>query len=312
MEKELDALFMALLGQAKDQTYIGEIAIITIKSLLPSKEDLGVRLDYRRFMEELKLWSYYRTGYNKSLFNIRNLEPDLYFREGDDSIFARILALVIANKDLEILSGQLIKNILFTSGSLEDLFENLLLARLLAMKLAGQEDYVAGLKEFLISFAQDEFLENYGGFYRLDTSLYRGNFKVDFEMEKVKLLSFLNGASLEGYSGLREVLALLLGEELEPGTLPARTLEAFLSGQEAKLANFYKTMASYLVRLRAGRIDPDLLYIKDYVLPDIFEFEEGQVFFHSLLGEARLVRKEEGEGETALVQTKTGFYLLKK
>ena len=48
-------------------SYLIEIMLISIKSLLPCQEKLGNRIDYRRFKAELELWKSYRHGMNRNL-----------------------------------------------------------------------------------------------------------------------------------------------------------------------------------------------------------------------------------------------------
>ena len=72
-------------------------------------------------------------------------------------------------------------------------------------------------------------------------------------------------------------------------------------------------MGDYLLKLRKSRIDPDRLKITEYILGNIHDLKVGEDFFHSLLGESRLIsRKMEDKILVSSVQTKTGIYKFKK
>ena len=122
----------------------------------------------------------------------------------------------------------------------------------------------------------------------------------------------LNGIPINSYSYLLDCINIL-GEK-EGNTFIGKILYDFLYKEvEYNLPNFYMNMADYILKLRKSRIDPTQLQIKEYILPDIFSFNEGEVFFHSLLKESRIIKKEAKNNIfTSLVQTKTGIYLFKK
>lgn len=311
MIKDLAELFLCLID-SKGPDYIREISVITSKSLVPSRQDAGIRIDYKRFIEELRLWLYYRADYNNSLKNINRLDEETYFNEIDDSIFSRIIPLVIVNRDRAIMEEEVIKNILFTSGNIESLFTYYLMAYTLSLKIDGEENLIDRLKDIVINFSQKTFMASYEKFYRLDLNINK-KFKIDIELERIKLLNYLNGESLGGYGPFREVLELSLGKDIEVKSFEARVVKGFLDGKNYDLDSFYKNLANYLMNLRNSRIDIDRLKIEKYILPDLFQYEKGDSFFHSLLGNGIVENKTLVKDTIELhVLTKSGRYILKK
>lgn len=313
LEKLMGNVFIEDMKSHNKYTYISQIGILAIKSLIPSTDDLGVRVNYKRFLEELNLWKGYRTGDNFALLNIEEKDQDIYWKERDNSIFSRAIPIILANQEFNTVEEELIKNILFTTGNLRDMFEHLSIAYLIYLILEKEEDILDKLKEKIISFGQVEFLNKYEMCYKLPLETYRGNYKVDFEKEKIQIISLLNGVDSKEYIYLLDLIKVI--DKEKGNTFIGRVFHGFLYGREVQfdLPRFYLNLGIYLVNLRKSRINPRDLEIEEYILPDIFTFNEGEVFFHSLLQNSKIIKKEVKAGVlTSLVQTKTGMYLFKK
>lgn len=314
IEKLLISLFNEDYSTNRDFSYISQLAVITIKSLMPMKNEEAVRIDYTRFIEELKLWLYYRNGENPSLLNIQGkIDKDIYWNNEDNSTVSRIIPLLLANNKYEIIEEETIKNLIFTTGNLELLFESLSIAYLLYLVIQKEEDIIYKLKQMIIGFAQINFLNKYEKFYRLSIIECPQNFKVEFERKKISLLNSLNGINNGKYENLLDCLDVI--EKKEPKTSIGNIVYNFLYKRDIKfnLPKFYMELIEYITKLRKSRIDPKYLEIKEYILPDIFSFKEEDVFFHSLLKESKVIKKEvKGNAFTSLVQTRTGMYLFKK
>lgn len=294
-------------------TYISQIGILTIKSLIPSIDDLGVRINYKRFEEELKLWEDYRIGGNPSLLNGEKLESETYWNGKDNSIISRIIPIVIANQSYEIIEEEVIKNILFTTGNINQMFEYVTISYMLYLLLSKEEDLIEQLKEKIIGFGQVEFLQKYQKDYKVSLDDYPGNYKIEFEKEKIYIINLLNEVDNGKYENLSDCIGVL--ENNQGKTLIGKSVFSFLYGNdiEYSLPNFYLNMGKYLTNLRKSRIDPEDLEIKEYILPDIFSFNEGDSFFHSLLRDSKIIKKEvRNETLTSSVQTRTGIYVFKK
>lgn len=313
-ERLLLNLFQEDYNGEKRYGYISQLSIITTKSLIPMMNEEGVRIDYIRFLEEFKLWLNYRIGENSSLLNAQGrVNPSLYWNDKDDSIISRIIPIVLANQRYEIIEEETIRNILFTSGNLQILFETIAIVHLLYLVLRNEDNITEKLKENIIGFSQTKYMDKYKKYYRIEIENYSGNFKVEFEREKIHLLNFLNGIMNNRYLSLEDILKVL--DKEEPKTLIGKVLYDFLhdSNKEYNLPRFYINLGEYIISLRKSRIDPDKLKIKEYILPDVFNFNEGDVFFHSLLKEAKVIKKEVKDNTlTSLIQTKTGMYLFKR
>lgn len=320
MERLLLDLFQKDYLNNKNYTYISQLAVITIKSLLPMKDEEGIRIDYRRFTEEYKLWLNYRNGDNSSLLNTQGrVIHEIYWGQIDDSIISRIIPLVLANKDYSIIEEETIKNILYTTGNLQVLFEGLALTYLLFLVVNNSNGHldndklIDSIKDKIISFSQTDFLEKYESCYRVNIETYNGNYKVAFEREKLNLLNSLYTLESNRYSALIDSIKVIEGNEGR--TFIGQVLYDYLHRQNKgyEISAFHLSLGEYIINLRKSRIDPEKLKIKEYILPDIFSFEEGQVFYHSLLREVKVIKKEvKDKTLTSLIQTKTGMYLFRK
>ncbi len=286
------------------------------------KDEEGTRIDYKRFTEEYKLWLQYRNGDNPSLLNLQGrVIPEIYWGEKDDSIIGRIIPLVVVNKDYDILEEEVIKNILFTTGNLQALFEGLAISYLLyhvmnnssGLQALTKEKLVDGLKDRVIKFSQISYIEKYKSHYRINIENYNGNFRVEFEKEKLNLLNALYTLGSNRYYSLIDFFKVIEGDE--GNTLIGRFLYDYLysKNNNYEISEFHLSLGEYIINLRRSRIDPEKLKINEYILPDVFSFEEGEVFYHSLLREVKIIKKEvKGKTLTSLLQTKTGMYLFRK
>lgn len=314
-------LFQEDFNVEKRYSYISQLAIITTKSLIPMMNEEAIRIDYKRFIEEFKLWLSYRIGENPSLLNTQGrINPSVYWSEKDDSLIGRIIPLVLVNQNYKALEEETIKNILFTTGNLQALIEGISISYLLhsldnypGLILDSRYDIINKLKEIIIGFSQIDYMDKYKKYYRIEIEDYPSNFKVDFEREKIHLLNLLNGIKNNRYPYLEDMLEVL--DEKEPNTFVGKILYSFLYdlNKEYNLPKFYTSLGEYSISLKKSRIDPEKLKIVEYILPDVFSFDEGQVFFHSLLKESKVIKKEVKDNTlTSLIQTKTGMYLFKR
>ncbi|NLJ78948.1 MAG: hypothetical protein GX329_06275 [Tissierellia bacterium] len=293
-------------------SHITDLIIITIKCLMPSEEELGVNIDYRRYEEEIKLWEYYRRGENNSLINILgDIDPHIYWNGRDDTAILRMLPIVLANKDYLILREEAIKNVLFSTGNIETIMEALLVAKLLYLILVDTEDICHHLKQEIINLSQVDFMDRYQNRFRAPIGAYDGQFSIDFERHKIHALNILNSSRSQWFESLQDCMKVYL-DNLSGDSIIGSSLESYLTGQnigETKLANYYAGLAIYICNLRRGRIDPNALKIDRYDLPDVFQFDEGDVFFHSLLNKSKVIKKEiTSEGLIIYLSTKLGIY----
>lgn len=293
-------------------THITDLIMITIKSLIPSEDSVEINIDYRRYDEEIKLWKYYGHGDNPSLKNIYGkIESHIYLNEIDDTVYPRILPIVLVNKDYSVIKKELIKNVLFTTGNIEILIESILLSKLLYLLINEEDDIVGKLKEEIIKLSQIEFIEDYGDDYRIPVEEFENEFTISFERNRIFALNTLNGIYSSNFKTLEDSLEVFVNEKIGSTNI-GRCISGFLDKEykdEVNLENYYKELISYLYRLRKGRINPESLRIKEYLLPDVFNFEEGEVFYHSLLNKVKVIKKEKANSKTIIyLNTKSGIY----
>ena len=82
LEQLLLNVFREDFNRNKRFSYISQLTVITVKALIPMMDEHGIRIDYTRFEEELKLWINYRNGENASLLNTQGrVNPQIYWKE---------------------------------------------------------------------------------------------------------------------------------------------------------------------------------------------------------------------------------------
>ena len=309
----LMALFDVATKGKGGPTHITDLILVNIKSLLPSVDYTRLSIDYRRYTEELKLWKYYRHGENRALINIlEGLEPHIYWKEKDDTVYPRIMPIILANTDYSNIKEEVIKNILFTTGNIETLIEGLLLSRLLYMNLLNNHNIIDKLKEEVINFKQDEFLNKYKKDYRLPIDQYQENYKVEFERNKIFALNTLNLAYSNKFKTLEDCIKLMVSEE-EAKTIIGQSLKSFGENKTYPDNSYYYSLANYIYLLRSKKINRESLKIEKYILPDVFSFQEGDEFYHSLLNSARVIKKKKVNKEMVVhLRVKSGNYIFKK
>ena len=297
----------------KRTTYISQLTILTIKSLLPMEKTVGNSIDYKRFTEELKLWEEYCTGEKVPLLNtLSTKDKSSYLSYSDDTYYTRMIPIIVANKDWEIIQEEIIKNILYFSGNVENLFEWLLISLLINLRKMAYQEKIEELKNYIINFSQTEFIDKYKEYFQISTENIPNTFKIKFEMERIALLNILNGEESNKYPNFQDLL--YINHDCSPCTSIGKIVyNSCESYNHQIIDDFYINMNKYVLKLRNGRIDLEDLKIKEYIIPDIFSFEEGDQFFHSLLNYSKVIKKEAKAGcLTSLINTKSGNYLFKR
>ncbi|SCG82656.1 hypothetical protein DW1_1060 [Proteiniborus sp. DW1] len=303
-------------------TYIVELMIITIKSLIPDEVHHGSVIDYKRFNEELKLWYHYRHGDNISLLGSLYNDEKTYWDYEDDSIFSRITPIVFVNEDWIVAKKEVLKNILYSSGNIYSIFEGLALSKLFFLLInnisINYDELINQIKEEMICFSQKDFIRMHSKDFKFSLDTYKGNFVIDFERKRIEILNILNGVNLSSkYSILKQSLNVLR-EQGESG-LPTfflgglKGLKSVCNYTPIKDEEFIKSLCGFLVKLRKGRFSVESLKIDKYLLPDVFQYKEGDVFFHTLLKKCQVVKIiNEPKRITSFIRTKTGIYRFRR
>lgn len=305
-------------------SYIVEILILTIKSLMPCEANHGTIIDYNRFSEELKLWYYYRHGENKSLVGIFGKDEKAYWEYEDDSLCSRIVPIILANEDWIIGRNEAIKNILFTTGKISSTLEGLAIAKLTYILISNpdicNDELLSQIKEEIVCFSQSDFIRNNAKNFKFSTDTYKKNYSIEFERKRIELLNVLNGVcSCQEYNTLIQSLDILI----EPNKEHKNSF-FFLGGLKGLKTNseendikdeiFIKNLCDFLLKLRKGRIAVESLKIEKYILTDVFKYKEGDIFFHTLLKKCQVIKKIRETNEViSFIRTKSGIYrFLKK
>ena len=304
-------------------SYVTEIMIITIKSIIPSMKEVGSKIDYKRFYEELRLWDYYKHGDNDLICaSYKSDKSSSYFNGIDNSISSRVFPIVAANVNWEIARREILKNMLYSTGNIKTILENLALSKLIFEILKSKEiDYamvLEGIKEEIINFSQIDFMNDHGEDFKENIKNYNGIFKIDFEKERINLLNLLNGIYKKGsFDNLYETLNLLKNGDI---SLENKDYDFILWGingllkddddsYDIKDQSFIESLSSYIYKIRKGRIAPESLKLTNYNLPDIFSFETNEEFSHSLLNRGKVLSKEDkGKFIISYIATKSGVY----
>lgn len=300
----------------KGPSHITDLIVLTIKSLMPSENHVEVNIDYNRYGKEIKLWKYYRHGENSSLMNILgDMDPYIYWHHKDDTVYFRIMPIILTNKDYSIVKREVIKNILFTTGNIETLIEGLLLAKLLYLLILDEKDIIEKLKEEVIGLSQVEFIEDYKEYFRIPIKKYRGNFPVEFEQNKIYGLNNLNLSTSQKFEMLRDSIEVVLNNKAGETSI-GRCIKDYIDDNAVGYFfpdDHYIELSKYIYNLRKGRINPQALKIEEYILPDVFQFNEGEVFYHSLLNKSKVIKKEKVDDRIIVfINSKSGLYRFTK
>ena len=300
-------------------SYIVEMLIITIKSLLPSFNEVRNEIDYKRLHEEINIWKYYRHGGNKLLINTENIDES-YWNSSDNSVYSRIFPIVISNKNFEYIKDEVIKNILYTTGNIKILLEGIFLSKVIYCLLENVKDYdkiIVEVKNEIINMSIKEIKEKYNENYRLDITTYSGNYILDFERKRIDIINLLNGITKEEYRLLDDILNILKEEITDYENIKPNFLTYSIIGLKRETVDqlkikdkdFLLSLCDYLVKLRNGRISPELLKLENYFLPDVFKYKENDEFNHSLLNKCRVkLRIENNNFIKLFIETKSGIY----
>lgn len=303
-------------------SYITELMIITIKSLIPSQEKVGTVIDYKRFHQELMLWYYYRHGHNRSVLNaLKKKSSTIYWNEMDDSLYGRIFPIVAANSNWDVIKDQVLANIVYTTGNISCILEAIALSKLIFEVINGNisfDENLERVKEEIVHFSQKDFLDRFENMLMYNLDSYERNYTIDFERSRISLLNTLNNKGNDvNFDVIRTCLSVLDSELNVPvntkNNFFLNGLKGLLRDEEEELdfkdMDFIKSLGDYLIKLRKSRISPEILAVEEYYTPDIFAFNEGEVFNHTLLNKSKVLKKEvTSDYQISYIKTKTGVY----
>lgn len=323
-------------------SYITELILITIKSLIDSSERFEVTMDYHRFFQELKLWRHYRHGNPRNLLEkLRNRDfyrSKFYWQDVRGHGISRILAIALANKNYHAAEKETYKNLIYLNRHPRILLSGLLLLRVvylvLEKELFKKEELIQELKQYLIYLQLNQLNHDISG------DLPK-NYKIQFEKEKIDYLMIIDMLKEEKEITISnwDCKAVLLHslniffklqerEEITFRELPKEDIKEVLaigyglwgiSNKEnfaikniLKEEKFLSDMGKYLFRLRNFQINRTS-YEKIEDTMDLFNFEKGDIKRHIILGVTKIQDKIETSRHTRLLlETKSGVYTFVK
>ncbi|MBS4537971.1 hypothetical protein GOQ27_05830 [Clostridium sp. D2Q-11] len=306
----------------KFRSYEVQLMISAIKSLVPSMDTNRVTINYDRYKKELELLRYY---FDEGQKNINISDRSNYWKYEDETFTSRIIPIIISNGDYENAKDEIIKNVLYSTGSIVVLLNSIVLGKLLNILITNkeliEEEILLTLKNEIITFSQVEFLNKYKNEYKISLEEYDGNFLIDFERMRIELINILNGKGSMENNIIKESINIIKNKE---NTSLLQIQDLYLSAIfgiycedinkiEYNDKSFIVKISDYLIKLRKGRINSKNLMVEISNIPDIFKFKVGEVIDHPLLNKCQIINKYKLERSTIIeVMTKSGLYRFKK
>jgi len=330
-----DVKLSAEIGQ---WSYITQLMLINCKCLIDNKDKRQVSIDYRRMIEEIKLWKYYRCGMPLNyIYKLRlgkkYYEDEFYWNDKRGEAFSRIIPIVMANKNFNAAQEEVYKNIIYINRHPQVVLSGLLLLRtiyfLLNNTIIEKQELINELKNYLIQLQLLE-LEEY-----VNGQLPK-NYKIKFEQEKINYLIDLDRVKdIEDYSSINlhskdifiaslvNFLKMYVNQESMAKTLVLQEKEIYvitygLLGlvkrvgrvkiNTIKDADFIINMDEYLLKLREYEVGRTPFEKIDNEI-ELFALNKGTVLKHPLLNNIRIKDKKQFDDYIELtIESKSGKY----
>lgn len=319
-------------------SYITQLMLINCKCLTDNKEKRRVLIDYKRMIEEIKLWTYYRLGtplnyMHKLKLGKKYYESDFYWSDKRGEAFSRIIPICLANKNFNAAQEEVYKNIIYTNRHPQVILTGLLLLRitysLFNNTTINKDELIDDLKNYLIHLQLTELEES------INTQL-PNNYRIKFEQEKINYLIDLDRAkgmpvnsfikleskdifitSLTNFFMLNENIedtsGLYKAEEKEIYAITYGLLALTKNIEESHISeikdiDFIKNMDNYLLKLREYEVGRAIFEKIDSEI-DLFNLNKGDVLKHPLLNNIRVKDKKKLNNYIELiVESKSGEY----
>lgn len=265
-----------------------DITYITIKSLIPNKTYNTVQVDYNRYRKELDLFKEYNRKSYDIFENIVTNKNDfrLYYKRFDDFAYLRIIPIILSNTDLEVILDEVIKNVLYFSGNIENLFTWIFYTIYIYNSNFEKQDLIKYMKDYFININQIKYFNKYKEYYKVPLRNIT-SYKIEFERVRLDIINLLN-LNKSNNKILNELLNYDVKGKLKLDPIKVLYKEIDYN----KLNKTQIALNDYILKLKLGKINREHLLIYNYVLPDIFKFNKGEKFYHSLLGNCIVIKKE--------------------
>ena len=319
-------------------SYITQLMLINCKCLVDNKEKRQVTVDYKRMIDEIKLWNYYRCGNPKNYIYKLKLgkkyyEDEFYWNDKRGEAFSRIFPIALANKNFNTAQEEVYKNIIYINRHPQVVLSGLLLLRainfLLGNKMFEKNEIIDELKDYIIQLQLKDLEE-------CINSQLPNNYKIKFEQEKINYLIDLDRAkNIDNYSdhildsknifisslihfiklyedqGSNSMLFEFKEKEIQVityGLISLSNKKYELDIAEIKDVNFIKNMEAYLFKLREYEVGK-LGFLKNDNSIDLFNLDKGAILKHPLLNNIRIKDKKQYPSYVELiVESKSGEY----
>jgi len=332
-----DVKLSAEIGQ---WSYITQLMLINCKCLIDNKDKRRVLVDYRRMIEEIKLWKHYRCGtplnyINKIRLGKKYYEDEFYWNDKRGEAFSRIFPIILANKNFNAAQEEVYKNIIYINRHPQVVLSGLLLLRttyfLLNNTIIEKEELINELKNYLINLQ----------LLKLEECINKqvpNNYKIKFEQEKINYLIDLDRVKdIKSYrlfnsnskdifiASLINFLELYLNQEDMSKIFESQEKEIYVitygllalvkkAGKvninTIKDADFIKNMDEYLLKLSEYEVSRVPFEKIDNEV-DLFSLNKGTILKHPLLNNIRIKDKNQFDNYIELIiESKSGEYKL--
>lgn len=260
-----------------------QLFLIAVKCLMPSENEIGCYFDSDRYKKEIELFKFYKNGHDENLehYFINHKASEIY----DDLLEYKIMPIITANTEWDILLNEALKASLFYSVNKNTILNTILISSIISEYLnSNTENTYEITRERFINFSLKNFLNDNN--IQIDK-----NSLIEFEKERIKMLSkseLFTDKFKNEFNSLHYIYNEVKHEILIEGS--------YETGID--------TFSLYLFKLRKGMINPEKLKISMDNMPNIKEFLKYATFNHPLLGRCKVLKRGEKE---VILKNKSGL-----
>lgn len=297
MENKIKKLLYYCLANDLKERLFGvnaQLFIITMKSLMPFENKIGCGINYYRNEKELELLNYYANNNEKMDYSY--LDRNFTCNIKDEFTECSILALGLSNTNWNIIIDEVLKNIIYYKVDDNNIISSIVLSRIVFEYInddLDEDKLLQSIKESIINFSFKDFIIRNSN-KKLDT-------KKIIEIERNKIYYLEN---IEKHFKNENVIFQ-----------KSRIFEYIILGRNEEILNkdnkrIIDNFASYIMKLRKGKISPEKLYIDTNKIRPLETYLINKTFNHPLLGKCMVISKNiENE---ILIKTKTGLIKVRK
>lgn len=259
-----------------------QLFLIAAKCLMPCENEIGCYFDVDRYKKEIELFKFYKNGHDDKLeYYLENKKASEKY---DDLLEYKIIPIVIANTEWDILINEALKTSVFYSSNKLTVLNTILISSAINEYLNSNTENINEVtKERLINFS----LKDFSGKNKINITK---SSLIDFEKERIKMLSKTE----------------LIADELKSNFKSLHYIynETKNKNNDTNGETLLNSFSQYLFKLRKGIINPEKLKISMDNIPEIKEFLKYATFNHPLLGRCKVLKRGERE---VIIKNKSGL-----